>query len=194
MQSRGWCYATIVGLALTLSTAELSHARTYGGVDFPESVTIEDQRLPLRGVGRVYYLRFFELYVGGLYISESVSSEDVLSDVPKRLELHYVRKITSAQLIEGAVDFMDRNLSKEQLRLIAPRMEQLNRAYRDVKDGDSYALTYVPGVGTELALNGTPLVTIEGADFAAAYLSIWLGSRSLSASFREAVTTVDLAD
>jgi len=27
-----------------------------------------------------------------------------------------------------------------------------------------YAITYLPGWGTELTLNGTPLITIEGAD------------------------------
>lgn len=176
------------------ASASPASVRTYGGVNFADSVNIQGQSLPLRGVGRVYYLRFFELYVGGLYIAESVPREAVLTNVAKRLELHYVRKITSSQFAEGAEEFLQRNLSEEQREQIARRVERLHRAYRDVRAGDSYALTYVPGVGTELALNGTPLVTIVGADFAAAYLSIWLGHHSLSESFREAVTTIDLSD
>ena len=40
-------------------------------------------------------------------------------------------------------------------------------------------MTYLPGRGTELALNGTPLAVIEGADFAAAYFGIWLGPNSI---------------
>jgi hypothetical protein len=45
--------------------------------------------------------------------------------------------------------------------------------------GDRYALTYLPGVGTELSLNGRPLGTIPGEDFAAALFSIWLGPHPL---------------
>ena len=49
------------------------------------------------------------------------------------------------------------------------RIDRMNRHYRDIKPGDRYALTFIPGRGTELSLNGTALVTIEGDDFAAAY-------------------------
>ena len=57
--------------------------------------------------------------------------------------------------------------------------------YVDVKPGDRYALTYVPGVGTELAFNGKPRGVIEGADFAAAYFAIWLGPQPLDNSLKE---------
>jgi hypothetical protein len=56
--------------------------------------------------------------------------------------------------------------------------------YRDVKPGDRYALTYVPGVGTELALNGTRLGTVAGADFAAAVFAIWLGPKAIDDSLK----------
>jgi hypothetical protein len=184
------CLGLVLGL---VSQAPTVQARMFGGVDFAETVEVHNQSLPLRGVGRVYYLRFFELYVGGLYIDQSVASDSVLSDVPKRLELHYVRKITAAQFVEGAEEFLSRNLTNQQRQQIQSRVEQLHGAYRDVKAGDSYALTYVPGVGTELALNGSPLIVIEGNDFSSAYLSIWLGERSLSAKFRDAVTDIDLS-
>jgi hypothetical protein len=58
-------------------------------------------------------------------------------------------------------------------------------AYRDVKPGDRYALTYIPGSGTELSFNGSPLVVIDGADFAAAYFSIWLGKRPLDPGLKD---------
>lgn len=44
---------------------------------------------------------------------------------------------------------------------------------------DRYSLTYMPGVGTELALNDNPLGVIDGADFAAAYFRIWLGDHPI---------------
>jgi hypothetical protein len=59
------------------------------------------------------------------------------------------------------------------------RLDRIDRAYQDVRPGDRYALTYVPGRGTELSYNGKPLTVIEGADFAAAYFSIWLGEKPI---------------
>jgi hypothetical protein len=38
------------------------------------------------------------------------------------------------------------------------------------------ALAYLPGVGTELSLDGEPKGTIPGADFTAACFPIWLDS------------------
>jgi hypothetical protein len=48
-----------------------------------------------------------------------------------------------------------------------------------VEPGDRYALTYIPGMGTELSLNGEAKGTIQGADFAAAIFSIWLGTKPI---------------
>lgn len=70
---------------------------------------------------------------------------------------------------------MERNQTPAERARIQGRIDQINAAYKDVKPGDRYFLTYLPGRGTELALNGTPLIVIEGSDFAAAYFGIWLG-------------------
>ena len=51
--------------------------------------------------------------------------------------------------------------------------------------GDRYALSYVPGQGTELTLNGRRLVLVEGADFARVYFAIWLGERPLDDGMRD---------
>jgi len=46
-------------------------------------------------------------------------------------------------------------------------------------------LTYVPGHGTEYALDGRVKAVIEGADFASAYFKVWLGRRPGSRSVKE---------
>lgn len=53
--------------------------------------------------------------------------------------------------------------------------------------GDRGTLTYLPGRGTELTLNGRPLALIEGADFARAYFDIWLGPDPIDAGLRDAL-------
>lgn len=50
-----------------------------------------------------------------------------------------------------------------------------------------YSLTYIPGKGTALALNGEPKGLIEGADFAAAVFSIWLGPKPMNKSFKKQI-------
>jgi Chalcone isomerase-like len=66
-----------------------------------------------------------------------------------------------------------------------PGLDRLNAWYRDVEPGDRYSLTYVPGVGTELALNDQRLGVIDGAHFADAYFRIWHGDRPIDASLRD---------
>ena len=47
---------------------------------------------------------------------------------------------------------------------LKPKIDEFNALYRDVKTGDRYALTYVPGKGTTLLWNGQPLGTVADED------------------------------
>ena len=64
-------------------------------------------------------------------------------------------------------------------------IDQLAALYRDVEPGDRYALTFAPGRGTQLLLNGAPLGSIDGDDFAAAVFAIWLGADPIDRGFRD---------
>jgi hypothetical protein len=55
----------------------------------------------------------------------------------------------------------------------------------------SYSLTHLPGTGTLLALNGTLIGVIDGADFAEAYFRIWLGDRPIDVSLRDQLLDCD---
>jgi hypothetical protein len=163
---------TLCALALG---AEWSHARSEEKVVFDESYSASGTTLPLRNAALLRYLKVIRAYVAALYLPEGLPSSDALEDVPKRLELSYLVSIKGSDFGKGAAPVLERNLGAEQLAGLRARIDRINTAYRDVRPGDRYSLTYQPGRGTELALNGTPLVTIEGADFAAAYFGIWLG-------------------
>ena len=77
------------------------------------------------------------------------------------------------------------NVDPQTYERLRPRIEYHNSLYQDVRPGDRYSLTYIPGKGTELALNGVPQGVIEGADFAAAVFSIWLGPKPINASLKK---------
>ncbi|QOJ35321.1 MAG: chalcone isomerase family protein [Nitrospira sp.] len=150
-------------------------AASLEGVTFPDSIHAGSVTLPLRGVGLAKFMRTISLYVAALYLPSALEPDRVLDDVPKRLELSYFRSIRRAEFGRAATKVLADNVPPETLSILAPRIEQMHRLYEDVKPGDRYGLTYLPGVGTELALNGVVKGTVEGADFAAAYFAIWLG-------------------
>jgi hypothetical protein len=162
---------------LCLSNA--AYAITIENVPFADSTAIGGKPVPLRNVALLRYMKFIKAYVAALYLPEDVKAENVLSDVPKRLELSYLVAIKGPDFGKGAAPTLERNQSPTELAGLQRRIDLINATYKDVRAGDRYALTYLPGRGTELALNGTPLVIIEGADFAAAYFGIWLGRESI---------------
>jgi len=169
--------ARIAVICLMLSSLhpQGAQALTLENVTFVDEITIGGKRVPIRNAALLRYMKVIRVYVAALYLPKGITSEAVLSDVPKRLELTYLVSIEKHNFGKGAAPTLERNNTPAELARLQGRIERINAAYKDVKPGDRYSLTYLPGRGTELALNGTPLITIEGADFAAAYFGIWLG-------------------
>lgn len=171
-------------LSLSLVMVGTSPAGEIEGVQYAESYRAGDTTLVLKGVGLARFLLSLKVYVGALYLPEGVKAEDALSDVPKRLELQYFRPIEGPDFGKAAEQVMADNVPASVIALLRPRISRLHALYENVKPGDRYALTYIPGVGTELALNGKSKGTIEGADFAAAYFAIWLGPNPINAPLK----------
>jgi len=159
-------------------------ALTVEDVNFHESVIIDNKQIPIRGVALLRWLKIFKVYVAALYLPENGSANDVLADIPKRLEISYLVSIPGPDFGKGAEAILERNNNPGELARLRSRIEKINAVYRDVKPGDRYALTYVPSQGTELSYNGQPLIIIEGADFAAAYFGIWLGKDPIDLEMR----------
>lgn len=79
---------------------------------------------------------------------------------------------------------MQRNETELVLKTLNNRIETFHHAYQEVKPKDRYALTYIPGKGTEMTLNSRILTTIKGTDFARAYFAIWLGKEPVDKGLR----------
>jgi hypothetical protein len=170
--------------ALVLLTSGAQGAEIEGVV-FKDSVRADGTRLSIRGTGLFRYLGFIKAYVGALYMEDGTSSDAVLSDTAKRLEIEYFHAINGEDFGSATNKVIARNVDPDTLARLKPRIEKQNALYEDVQPGDRYALTYVPGKGTELALNGKPKGVIDGADFAAAVFAMWLGQEPMNKSFRQ---------
>jgi hypothetical protein len=171
-----------VAIALTTSVAR---AAVIEGVEFADSLRQPGADLLLHNTAVFRWKLFFKPYVAALYLADPADAAEVLADVPKRLELSYFYSIKGPDFAMAADELLARNLAPQALARLRPSIDALNALYRDVEPGDRYALTYLPGRGTELALNGLALGVVPGAEFAAAYFSIWLGEVPLDDALKQ---------
>lgn len=192
MRRRSWLSsAGMVAAALWL-VAQPTRAAVIEGVEFADQVSASDSGDPvlrLYSMGLLRYRVVFRGYVAALYLPEGVSSAGALGDVPRRLELSYFWSIAGDDFGRAADQLLRQTLPAAELTSLRSRIDTMHRAYRDVSPNDRYSLTYIPGTGTELRLNGKLLVTVPGADFARAYFGLWLGAEPLDVSLRDALMT-----
>jgi hypothetical protein len=186
----------LLSIALCISPAVImaspekgpsSGAVNVAGVVMEKTVDLEGYPADLVGAGLLRYRVIFKGYVAGLYLSRGRGAEDVFKDIPKRLEIEYFHAIPAQGFIDATQVGLANNLSREQLASIQNRANTLYALYRDVKPGDRYAVTYIPGVGSRVALNNKVLGTIGGLDFANAFFSIWLGRNPLDQELKRAL-------
>ena len=156
------------------------------GIHYDDDYIAGGTKLKLTGTGLLRYWGF-KAYTGALYVEDGVAVEDVLSDTAKRIELEYFRAIKGKDFGPATNKSIAKNVDASKIERIRAEIDLHNSLYEDVQAGDRYSLTYIPGKGTELALNGEPKGIIEGADFAAAIFSIWLGPKPISKSFKKQI-------
>jgi hypothetical protein len=176
--------AALLALAVLLA-ATSSKATEIEGVEFDERITAGERVLVLQSVGLLRYRIFFKGYVAALYLEEGTPLQNVLENVPKRLELQYFWSIDGDKFGFVAKSALERNLDAESFERLRTRIEGLHEKYQDVEPGDRYALTYLPEEGTALAKNGLRLALVPGEDFARAYFGLWLGEAPLDRDLRD---------
>jgi hypothetical protein len=176
----------LIFLTVFIMSPLRSEAAEINGTYFEENLTVGNTTLKLAGVGLLRYWGF-KAYVGAFYLEEGYQSEEALSDRAKRIEIEYLRSIRGEDFGPATDKAIAENVDPETFVRLRPQIDYHNSLYQDVKPGDRYSLTYVPGKGTELALNGQPKGIIEGADFAKAVFSIWLGPEPINESFKDQI-------
>jgi hypothetical protein len=147
----------VCGTVLVAALASLpipAQALTIENAIFADSITIGEKAVYLRGAALLRWLKLVKVYAAALYLPEQIKPSDALSDIPKLLEISYLVAIKGADFGPAAEPILARSVSGAELKRLRHRIDHLNAAYRDIKPGDRYALTYQPGKGTELSLNG----------------------------------------
>jgi len=169
-------------LFMALACAATSNAQTDA---FPPTVTIGDLTMDRKGISQLTVGYVFKVYVAAFYQPPGTGPDDALADVPRHLEIDYLRSISREDFISAADDMLAKQHSQEVIQSIQSGIDQINPLYQDVRKGDRYALSYIPGTGTTLSFNGEVKGVIKGADFARIYFSIWLGENNPYKAFRD---------
>lgn len=176
-------HAAILAL-LCLSAAPSLPAAELAGVTLADTVTVGGEELILNGLG-LRKKAIFKVYVGGLYLAgASADAEAILAaDAPRRMVMHFVRKVGAGQLCGGWRDGLAANAPDASAE-VRRQFETLCGWMEDVGAGDRLELTYAPGEGTAVTVKGAERGRLEGKAFADALLACWLGPEPPSAEFR----------
>jgi hypothetical protein len=171
-----YCFS---GAALLAAMAAVpAHGKECKGVSFADQSQSAGTTLALNGLGLRQATAFkVSVYVAGLYVAQASGDANAIlaSNTRKDLILHFVRDVGGADLSKGWQEGFENN-AKAQLPALKDRIEKLKSWMADVKSGQRLTFIIKPGAGVEVNVNGAVKGTIEGDDFAKAFLSIWLGA------------------
>jgi hypothetical protein len=168
-----------VALALLLAALPAS-ALEISGVKVPESIQVDGKTLVLNGAGlRTKSFLKVKVYVAGLYVTQrsTDAAAIVALDAPKVIRMTLMRDVDRSTMMGAFKDGVESN-SPTQVVPLAPKLKQVEDAFpAEFKEGQVLSVTYVPGQGTTVGVEGAKGVTVEGKDFADALFRIWLGPK-----------------
>ena len=152
--------------------------RTINGVTLPGTINVAAHTLTLNG-GATRKKLVFKIYVAALYLAApSTSAEEILAaDAPRQMAMHFISGKATKDKMCGAWNDGLKDNTPDPSAELQRQFTELCGKMRDMKDGDVMTLTYVPGVGTTLAISGADQGAFTGKEFADAVLRCWIGPK-----------------
>jgi hypothetical protein len=176
-----------VALALVAVAAA---AMELAGVTLPDTTTVNGTTLKLNGMGvRTKTMLKVKVYVAGLYLA--TPSHDaaaiIAADEAKQVVMHFLyKKVEKDKLTEAWREGFENN-SAAALTALKARLDEFCALWPDMASGERAVITYLPGTGTRLELNGKEAGVIIGKDFADAMFAVWLGTKPADAGLKEGI-------
>lgn len=166
-------------------------AREIAGITIPETISHSDQstKLVLNGAG-IRSKFIFDIYVGALYLEKNASSADAVYKLPgeKRVSMHILySEISKEKLVHAWNEGFENNLSKKDFNAIKPRLIDFDNMFTTAKKGDVINIDLVPTTGTIVMINNKNMGTIQGDDFYATLLRVWLGDEPADSNLKSAM-------
>lgn len=181
-------------LALTLmwTLAAPASALEISGVTIAPDATVAGTKLVLNGAG-VRFKGFAKVNVTEIYASKKFSSLEELVALPgpKRVSLTMLRDVPSGLMGKSLTRGIEDNFPRAEVSKLVPsliRIGELFNAFKNLNNGDSVLIDWVPGTGTVVTVRGA----IQGEpfkepEFFRAVLSIWLGPVPVDFKLKDAL-------
>jgi hypothetical protein len=175
-------------LSLMLLVPVVATAASLAGVTLEDKTVVNGQPLVLNGLG----LRkkfFIKVYVGGLYLQSKSSNPAAIlaADSPRRMVMSFLYSVSMDQMCEAWEEGLEANTPnssaevKGGFKTLCSLMEAIPKDHRLV-------ITYVPGTGTIVEINGKVKGTIPGKATADAIVATWIGPKpAMGDDFKNAV-------
>jgi Chalcone isomerase-like len=166
-------------LTLALLPTLPAAAATLADVTMPDKVDTGGggPSLVLDGLGLRKKL-FIKIYVGGLYLvaKEHSAAAVLAADSPRRMALHFLYSVSPKQMCDAWDEGLADNTPSASAEVKAG-FKTLCSSMEDIPSGHTLLLTYIPGEGTRVEVNGKAKVTIPGKPVADAILATWIGPK-----------------
>lgn len=148
-------------------------------ITLADSYQLGGQSLQLNGAG-IRSKLFVKVYVGALYVGETSSDAAAVLTAPgaKSMQMTILYKEVDADKItNGWSEGFEANLTEAELKPLEDRLRKFNALFPTLRSGDIVRMDYSPDTGTLLSINDEQLGRIEGADFFAALMKVWIGDQ-----------------
>jgi hypothetical protein len=125
----------------------------------------------------------FRVYDVGLFLEQPATDGEAVmrSDFgPKRVQMNMLRAVDKQKFVNTVRENIEQQTFARELAEYIGHLEKGG----DIQPGRVITIDYVPGQGTVLGLDGSPVGTIAGHEFYHVMLRLWIG-RPLQTSIKE---------
>lgn len=162
-------------------------------VNVPEKMSLAGESLPLQGAGiRNKYI--IDVYIGAFYAKGKITSTEqaIKALGPKRMWIRFLRDVDGDTIRQTWKEGLQSNNTEEEIT----QYKNLINKFIDLIDndrttGDIMTLDYIPGVGTELSINGKVIGSIADEHFYPMVLNVWMGGHPPSLKFQKALLNLN---
>ena len=173
-----------------------SGARAASVNRFDATAQVAGSALTLNGSGTRYRL-MFKVYDMALYLTAKASGAAAAIDMPgpKRLAFIALRDLPDTDLGLAFIKGLQANNSAEAVQRHTPsstRLIEIFSGKSKLASGDTFAMDYLPGKGTQFYIQGQAQgAPVGDAEFFGMVLRIWLGPQPVDAQLRDGLLGIE---
>jgi hypothetical protein len=163
---------------------------------FEPAMQVQGTPLLLNGAG-TRYKAIFKVYDMGLYTTKKVNTPEALIalDGPKRLQFTALRELPGTDLGRLFIKGLSENSPKETVQkhtLSSTRFIEIFSGKSKLMPGETFAMEFVPGKGTQFYIQGQPQgAPVGDGEFFTMVLKIWVGNSPADNGLKDALLGIE---